>query len=49
MDAKDMKNGEVDRVSQLAKAQDALESFLSALESSPRQLLENIVIYTHYF
>ena len=34
MDAKDMKNGEVDRVSQLAKAQDALESFLSALESS---------------
>jgi len=29
-----MKNGEVDRVSQLAKAQDALESFLSALESS---------------
>ena len=24
MDAKDMKNGEVDRVSQLAKAQDAL-------------------------
>jgi hypothetical protein len=34
MDAKDVKNGEVDRVSQLAKAQDALESFLSALESS---------------
>ena len=34
MDAKDMKNGEVDRVSQLAKARDALESFLSALESS---------------
>ena len=34
MDAKDVKNGEVDRVSQLAKARDALESFLSALESS---------------
>ncbi len=34
MDAKDVKNGEVDRVSQLSKAQDALESFLSALESS---------------
>jgi len=34
MEAKDVKNGEVDRVSQLAKAQDALESFLSALESS---------------
>jgi len=34
MDVKDVKNGEADRVSQLAKAQDALESFLFALESS---------------
>ena len=34
MDAKDVKNGEINRAAQLANAQDALESFLLALESS---------------